>query len=144
MTNKAHSSIEPCSLPVSNSMKLTLQRLLKSKIDTSDQAITLNFRDSSYSAESGGYHPVEIRPTKASTGNWCIQYITDFAYTGRAYPELERSVDFDIANGACFFADVGWQPIDTLRVGDFYKMWESNFLSYLNSNTYDDITTTQS
>jgi hypothetical protein len=50
-------------------------------IDTSLDApeiVALNFRDPTYSAEHGGYHPVEIHVD--STGD--ILCVTDFAYVG--------------------------------------------------------------
>jgi hypothetical protein len=48
-------------------------------------AITLNFRDPSYSAETGGYHPVEIRLENKSE-LWQIAYITDFSFQGSPFP----------------------------------------------------------
>lgn len=68
-----------------------------SGIDTSSgQGFILNFRDPDYSAESGGYHPVEI----AVDGQGRIQYITDFAYVGDGhYAELDKELDFDFSYG---------------------------------------------
>lgn len=143
MKNKAQLPLEPCALPVSTNMKAALASALKGKLDPSSQAITLNFRDSTYSSEAGGFHPVEVRLTKSKSGKWHIQYITDFAYMGNAHPELERSVDFDMENNACFFGGIGWQPINTVGVSEFYKMWESNFLSYLDADAYEHITTSK-
>ena len=54
-------------------------------VDTSDGVI-LNFRDPDYSAESGGYHPVEI----CVDAQGRIQYITDFAYYGQANQLIRR------------------------------------------------------
>lgn len=140
MTNKTQPPIEPCALPISKSMKEALSKALLNKLETSAKAITLNFRDLTYTAESGGYHPVEIRLVKSNSDKWQIYYITDFAYIGNIYPELERSVDFDIENNECFFNGIGWQPISTVGVSEFYQMWEGNFLSYLNAEAYDSIT----
>lgn len=76
---------------------------------------------------------------KDSEHRWSILYITDFAYMGSYYPELERSVDFDIGNNMAFFTGVGWQAIDAYGVNDFYQIWESNLLSYLEMDAFDEI-----
>ncbi|WP_213866081.1 DUF2787 family protein, partial [Vibrio crassostreae] len=120
-----------CSLPISIKLQTALLKHINTQPNQSGDYLTLNFRDTTYSAEAGGYHPVEIALQKDSAGRWSILYITDFAYFGLAYPELERSVDFDIGNNMAFFTGVGWQAIDAYGVNDFYKIWESNFLSYL-------------
>jgi hypothetical protein len=67
---------------------------------TSHNAITLNFRDTDYSASTGGYHPVEIRVERIGNNHkpdyWQLVYITDFSYQGSPYPELVKEID------ACF------------------------------------------
>ena len=55
-------------------------------------AVSLLFKDLSYSAEKGGYHPVEIRLISRND-EWCFDYITDFSYMGVVYPELEKEID---------------------------------------------------
>ncbi len=51
-------------------------------------AVSLLFKDLSYSAEKGGYHPVEIRIISRND-EWYFDYITDFhhpfAGAGRGY-----------------------------------------------------------
>ncbi|PTP12088.1 DUF2787 domain-containing protein [Vibrio sp. 10N.286.51.C3] len=140
MTNQPQ--FEACSLSISRKMKQALGELINKNNLQAKSTITFNFRDKSYSAESGGYHPIEISLLKRPPDAWAIEYITDFAYMGNVYPELERSVDFDISNGASFFSGVGWQSIDAYGVNDFYTLWESNFLSYLNMDSYDNINIT--
>ncbi|MCW4444193.1 DUF2787 domain-containing protein [Vibrio splendidus] len=130
--------------PVSQKLK----SLLKSKMDTfwkhnptnrECESLTINFRDSTYSAEAGGYHPVEIMLLKEEESQYQIQYLTDFAYMGAVYPELERNVDFDIANGQTFIAPMGWQSCHDKSIVEFYSLWESNFLAYLQMGAYDEI-----
>ncbi|CAH1561552.1 DUF2787 domain-containing protein [Vibrio owensii] len=128
-----------CPLSISPRLQTVLIELINTKANDSVTAITLNFRDTSYSAEAGGFHPVEIAMQKDSEHRWSILYITDFAYMGSYYPELERSVDFDIGNNMAFFTGVGWQAIDAYGVNDFYQIWESNFLSYLEMDAFDEI-----
>lgn len=81
--------IQATGYPLSISKKLV--NLLQQELDKSDTdvsaGVTLNFRDPDYSAESGGYHPVEI----AVDGEGRILYITDFAYFGIGpFAELDR------------------------------------------------------
>ncbi|MDS1867378.1 DUF2787 domain-containing protein [Vibrio parahaemolyticus] len=127
-------------------MSKGLQRALLTQLEqyskSNPSPVTLNFRDSTYSAEAGGFHPVEISLQRTRLGKWKILYITDFAYFGSAYPELERNVDFDIASGQAYFSGMGWQDINSYGVRGFYLLWESNFLSYLDMEAYDDIKTT--
>lgn len=128
-----------CPLSISPQLQAVLIGHINTKASDSVTAITLNFRDTSYSADAGGFHPVEVAMQKDSAQRWSILYITDFAYFGLAYPELERSVDFDIGNNMAFFTGVGWQAIDAYGVNDFYQIWESNFLSYLEMDVFDEI-----
>ncbi len=130
--------------PVSQKLK----SLLKSKIETfrkqnptkrESENLTINFRDTTYSADAGGYHPVEFMLLKEQENQYQIQYLTDFAYMGNVYPELERNVDFDIANGQAFIAPMGWQSCHDKSIVEFYSLWESNFLAYLQMGAYDEI-----
>jgi hypothetical protein len=84
----------------------------------------INFRGPDYSAESGGYHPVEI----CVDANGRIQYITDFAYVGQGhYAELAKELDFDFSGGV--FQQMG--TVFPIRQGaGLFKMWQSNFCSY--------------
>lgn len=138
-TTHAKALFNKCPLSISPRLQTVLIDHINTKATDSSTAITLNFRDTSYSADAGGFHPVEIAMQKDSEQRWSILYITDFAYMGNAYPELERSVDFDIGNNMAFFTGVGWQAIDAYGVNDFYQIWESNFLSYLELDAFDEI-----
>jgi len=64
-------------LSISNRLISILAKEIEqhSEVDSSSGCI-INFRDPDYSAESGGYHPVEI----CLDENGRFQYITDFAY----------------------------------------------------------------
>ncbi|EKO3516602.1 DUF2787 domain-containing protein [Vibrio fluvialis] len=138
-TTHAKALFNQCPLSISPRLQTVLIDHINTKATDSSTAITLNFRDTSYSADAGGFHPVEIALKKDSAQHWSILYITDFAYMGNHYPELERSVDFDIGNNMAFFTGVGWQAIDAYGVNDFYQIWESNFLSYLEMDAFDEI-----
>lgn len=130
---------EPCVLPLSKELQKALLTQLEQHSTSIPTPVTLNFRDSTYSAEAGGFHPVEISLQRTQHGKWKILYITDFAYVGNVYPELERNVDFDVASGQAYFSGMGWQDINSYGVRDFYLLWEGDFLSYLDMKVYDDI-----
>lgn len=138
-TTHAKALFNKCPLSISPRLQTVLIDHINTKANDSSTAITLNFCDTSYSAEAGGFHPVEIAMQKDRALRWSILYITDFAYFGSAYPELERNVDFDIGNNMAFFTGVGRQAIDAYGVNDFYQIWESNFLSYLEVDAFDEI-----
>ncbi len=107
---------KPTHLPISKPFHALLANILsehqaKSEVQATSKEVVMNFRDSSYSAEDGGFHPVEIALSQSSDGQWCIEYITDFAYVGNHFPELERCLDFDFQRGDFFTAYHGWNPV---------------------------------
>ncbi|MUK94391.1 DUF2787 domain-containing protein [Aliivibrio fischeri] len=136
-------NVERLLLPVSVDLQDVLNMVVdrSHKLTSSTQSLVINFRDSSYSAESGGYHPVEIRLVK--TGElWVFDYITDFSYVGYPYPELVKEVDFDFSSGLAQFLYQFEESITDERVHEFYSMWESNFLSYVEMDAFDEIEVT--
>ncbi|OEE89420.1 hypothetical protein A1OQ_11615 [Enterovibrio norvegicus FF-162] len=139
-------TFEPSSLPVSNKLQalLALTLLEKQKQDArlcDGRYLVFNFRESSYSAETGGFHPVEIGICKTADGTWSIEYITDFSYVGSYYPELERCIDFDFRVQSFFAQYCGWQSIDgNASAVELYQLWEGNFLSYAAMEVYDEVT----
>ncbi|EJA3095318.1 DUF2787 domain-containing protein [Vibrio parahaemolyticus] len=136
-------NVERLLLPVSVDLQDVLNMVVdrSHKLTSSTQSLVLNFRDSSYSPESGGYHPVEIR--LVNTGEqWVFDYITDFSYVGYPYPELVKEVDFDFSSGLANFLYQFEESITDERVHEFYSMWESNFLSYVEMDAFDEIEVT--
>ena len=110
-------------------IKIIEEEVASSDIDLSS-GVVINFRDPDYSAESGGYHPVEI----AVRGDGTLLYITDFSFAGRPpFVELEKELDFDF--GCERFQHFGHEyPI---RQGlDMYKLWQQNFVSYYEMGVY--------
>jgi len=119
--------------PVNISQQLVAiisKELGKSEVDISEGFI-INFRDPDYSAESGGYHPVEI----CVDAKGRIQYITDFAYYGQgAYAELDKELDFDFGYGV--FQQMGREyPIK--QGAALFRIWQSNFCSYYRSQVFE-------
>ena len=135
-------------LPVSKKLhKLLSEQLtahfLSNEVLTTSRYLVFNFRDKSYSADDGGFHPVEMAICHTSTGEWSIEYITDFAYMGNHYPELERNLDFDFRVGQFFVAYRGWLPIQgSPDAKALYRLWECNFLAYVDMDSYNEITVT--
>ncbi|MCU8462402.1 DUF2787 domain-containing protein [Vibrio vulnificus] len=132
-------------LPVSKSLHSLLSRNLIDKLTEEEHIATstylvFNFRDSSYNAEDGGFHPVEIALGQSGDGRWNIEYITDFAYVGNYFPELERCLDFDFRDQSFFAQYCGWGPIKGNRSAvELYQLWESNFLAYADMEAYDQV-----
>ncbi|MDD1830015.1 DUF2787 domain-containing protein [Photobacterium sp. ZSDE20] len=136
------------SLPVSKKLYALLKArysalLLNNETLSTSRHVVFNFRDKSYSADAGGFHPVEISICQSSTREWCVEYITDFAYMGSYYPELERNLDFDFRARQCFASYHGWFSMNDNRDAvELYQLWESNFLAYVEMEAFDDITLT--
>jgi hypothetical protein len=118
-------------LPVSDALVAIIQQEHdKAEIDCSS-GFTLNFRDPDYSAESGGYHPVEI----AVDGNGRIQYITDFAYYGSGpYAELDKEIDFDFSYNV--FQHMG-REFPITRGAELFELWQSNFCDYVARQVFE-------
>ncbi|WP_333002864.1 DUF2787 domain-containing protein [Vibrio coralliilyticus] len=135
-------------LPISSTLHTLLSEqltvhLLSNEALTTSRYLVFNFRDKSYSAEEGGFHPVEIAICHTSTGEWSIEYITDFAYMGNYYPELERNLDFDFRVGQFFVAYRGWLPMQgNPDAKELYRLWECNFLAYVDMDSYSEIAVT--
>lgn len=115
-------------------VSLQLVNILTAEIDQSgvdgSKGCILNFRDPNYSADSGGYHPVEIMINKEAR----LQYITDFAYYGYgAHAELSKELDFDFSQG--LFQHMGREyPI---RQGaGLYRVWQANFCSHYQRSVF--------
>lgn len=138
----------PSSLPIAKTLHSLLGKTLaehqaQDEALATSQSVVMNFRDSSYNAEDGGFHPVEIALGLSSDGRWNIEYITDFAYVGSYFPELERCLDFDFRDQSFLAQYCGWGPIKGNRSAvELYQLWESNFLAYVATEAFDDISLT--
>ncbi|MFD3391430.1 DUF2787 family protein [Alteromonas macleodii] len=121
-----HIHYEGLALPVSKRFVQALVDLLVQH-GVSQTSVTINFRDPNYSAESGGFHPVEVRLEKRNNA-WHFCYVTDFAYIGNGpYAELAKDLDFDFDAGV-FQNLFGTFPIE--QANEMYQIWEENFLHY--------------
>ena len=119
--------------PVTVSRELVeiLEHTVKQSGKNISHGVYVIFRDNSYTAETGGYHPVEIMIS--ANGN--IQYITDFAYVGYP-PELAKEIDFDFSEGHLFHMGSLF-PMDNAK--GLFRLWQSNFCSYYKAGVYEVI-----
>ncbi|MCQ9053261.1 DUF2787 family protein [Vibrio diabolicus] len=132
-------AVERFALPISVDLQDALNRICNESgnVTASTNAVTVNVRSSDYCPENGGYRPVEMRLSRLND-QWVFDYITDFSYCG-LMPELEKEIDFDFGNGVAYIRYMGEVPITESSVAEFYSMWESNFLSYLSMDCFDEI-----
>ena len=107
-----------------------------------DGLTTINLRDTDYSAENGGFRPVEISIEKK--GNLAfLHYVTEFAYVGSGYfSELAKSCDFDFSIGVFFSTHTPVEPLS--KVADFFKLHSDNFVSYVEIELLDTVQVTTS
>ena len=112
--------------------------LLNQLMDGEDNnnGIIFNFRDPSYSPESGGYHPVEI----AISSEGVLQYVTDFAYFGVPMAELEKELDFDFTQN--IFQQFS-QVYELVAGQALFRLYTQNFCAYYDMGVYE-VTVTHS
>ena len=121
----------PTALPLS----LALIALLEAEISKANlpagEGLILNFKDPNYSAETGGFHPVEI----AINAEGKLLYITDFAYYGQGlYAELGKSLDFDFSYG--LFQQMG-RDYPLHEGAQLFALWQQNFCSYVTWGVFE-------
>lgn len=120
--------------------KLLNTEIAKEEIPkTTFNAITFNFRDDNYNANTGGYHPVEIRverqPTdEAGKEHWQLIYITDFSYQGLPYPELVKDIDVCFVSKRVYSLYSGW--LEHRDGQELLKLLIDNFIEYHSMSTY--------
>ncbi len=120
-----------CPLLLSKELVDVLNEALADQQLQPGNGVALNFRDPSYSAEAGGFHPVEIGVDPSGK----VLYITDFAYVGLApFAELAKEIDFDFQFG--LLQHFGHEyPISTGR--ELFEIWQRNFVSYHRMGVYE-------
>ena len=126
---------------VSNRLFVVLKQAIERQAVKGEfSQITFNYRDSTYSSDEGSYHPVEIALQKEQgSDRWSLLYITDFCYYGHPFAELCKDLDFDF--GADIFSGVYAppRPLNHRSVKEIFKLWQDNFLSYLEYGAFDEI-----
>jgi hypothetical protein len=110
-----------------------LAKELKSTNPGDANAITLHFRDPDYSAEAGGYHPVEILLEKQSD-YWRMVYMTDFAFHGHPFPELVKDIDICFNSNQVYSSISGWLCQNEGK--ELVDLFTENFISYHTMDAY--------
>jgi hypothetical protein len=119
-------------LPVSDQLVLILAHEIEqhSEVDMASGCI-IHFQDPGFSAESAGYHPVEIGLNELGH----IQYIRNFAYMDDGHQdELVKELDFDFAYG--LFQHRGREYPMSL-CAELFTIWQSNFCAYYLYNVFN-------
>ena len=119
-------------LPMETAFAELLTSELAQTTTSNDASITvLNFRDPDYSAQHGGYHPVEIGV--GMDGG--IIYITEFSFVGGGgMAELAKEIDFDFLSGVFQHFD----RVHPIEAGiELFEIWQQNFCHYAKSGIYD-------
>lgn len=106
------------------------EEIAKAAVAPSGGGVCLNFRDPDYSAEDGGYHPVEVRFEQDGT----LSYITDFCFVGLGpFAELTKEIDFDFSLN--IFGHMGIdRPLEEGR--ELFAVWQANFCTYYERGVY--------
>ncbi|NAX34110.1 DUF2787 domain-containing protein [Vibrio sp. V27_P1S3P104] len=122
-------------LPFSVTSKLS--EFLAQRINKDGLSI-INFRNSKYHAEAGGFRPVEVMIEKSGE-SYAIIYYTEFRYFGQGiYAELGKSNDFDFRELTYYAEFIGPVPFDE-EVGEMFNLFVSNTLSYAEMGCFDEI-----
>jgi DNA-binding beta-propeller fold protein YncE len=97
------------------------------------QSVIFNFRDPNYSAETGGYHPVEIMVEADGS----LVYVTDFTYVGQGdFAELTTELNWDFRCGE--YEQLWYGANLPLHVGaEMFGIWQKNFLSYYGDDVFE-------
>ena len=128
-------STERLCFPVSDKLKEILQTAVSAvQISEQVQAITVIFRDTTYSLILGGFHPVEIR-LLVSKLVCRFNYITDFSYQGHGdMSELVKEIDFNFVDQTTFHFYSGVHKAENTVA--LFNLWQSNFISYAEMNVF--------
>ncbi len=82
----------PAGYAINRAFETILYSLAKEKGD-----FIISFKSSDYSAETGGYRPVEVMIRDSQ-----VIYVTDFTYVGSGpFAELVKGMDWDFKAGEC-------------------------------------------
>ncbi len=126
---------------ISSLLFIALKKAIKqNEVDSDASQLTVNYRDTNYSSEAGGYHPVEIALQKNhESGRWSLLYVTDFSYYGS---ELAKDLDFDFSMEQFNCVYMPSRKINYRDVIEVFNIWQDNFLSYLEYGAFDEIEVT--
>lgn len=121
--------------PVSDKLKEILQTVVSAiPISKQVKAVTVIFRDRTYSPTLGGFHPVEIR-LLVKKGVCRFDYITDFSYQGHCdMDELVKEMDFNFIAQTTFHLYSGNHKAENTVA--LFNLWQTNFISYVEMDVF--------
>ncbi len=126
---------DACPFPLTRAMVKHLNAVLAKHPQAS--SVVINYRNPDYSADTGGYHPVEIAIQQG-----CIQYIIDFTYYGRGdMAELGKELYFDFGLQRFGFISQDY-PLEEGRAA--FKVWQCNFTGFLKDEVFEITVSDQS
>ncbi|WP_249436505.1 DUF2787 family protein [Escherichia coli] len=122
-------------LPMSQAFIAILKSIisLSSQNKVNHHGVILNFRDPQYTAENGGFHPVEIRLIRCNDG-WYFDYLTDFSFIGAVWPELEKEMDISWSQGYVWHYLMG--DLEHEEGEALFELWQRNFTQYWKMKIY--------
>lgn len=98
-------------------------------------SITLNYSNADYTAETGGYRPVEIRLKRKQGNHWHICYVTEFTYAATPFgQESAYAIDFDFSQARGYQLGMTSGPITAY--GPLFSLWQRNFCRYHSHDVY--------
>ena len=103
-------------------------------VELKTKGIVFNFRDVDYSADGGGFHPVEIRIIEKD-GLWQFEYVTDFSYLGHPYPELVKEIDICFINNTVYQLFIGTIE-DEVDAKELMNLMLTNFIHYVEMDLF--------
>lgn len=132
-------SFNKTALPISLALLDTLNNVLNKHTGLVEGHHIIHFSNKHYTAEHGGYHPVEIALAKGVNNLYSILCITDFSFNGYPYPILERDIEFDFTHATVFTRNSGLKSINAPNTDKLYTLWESKFIANLTKGAYCQI-----
>jgi len=135
-------NVEGTPLHISKKLTILLETLIANQQTIPDvTGFIVNFRDTNYGPDTGGYHPVEVG-ISLYDGIWQIDYLTDFSICAGPFPEMVIELDFNCQENMLFSLFQKPALLEDSDTQDFYQLWEANFLSYVEMKCLDEITVT--
>ncbi len=127
--------LEPgaCPLPLAEAFVTILRAELDRAVaqgKSLDDGAVLNFRDPTYSAETGGFHPVEVAIDRSGR----LLYVTDFSFVGTPpMAELAKEIDFDFSMDMLQLFGQEF-PLD--KGAGLFQLFQKCFAEYHTSGVY--------
>jgi len=120
-----------CALPINPDFAAIIDAELAKADKASPEGCVINFRDPTYSAETGGFHPVEV----SINASGVLQYITDFSYFGQLpYVELAKELDFSFE--LSLFGHMG-RDFPLSEGKELFAIFQDNFVSYYQMEVFE-------